>query len=40
VKGEIWLARAAAPLAAGSHVKVVGRDGLVLDVEAAPAAQS
>jgi len=40
VKGEIWLARAAAPLAAGSRIKVVGRDGLVLDVEAARAAQS
>jgi membrane-bound serine protease (ClpP class) len=33
VKGEIWLARAAAPLAAGSRVKIVGRDGLVLRVE-------
>jgi len=33
VKGEIWLARAAAPLAAGSRVKIVGRDGLVLHVE-------
>jgi hypothetical protein len=30
VKGEIWLARSNAPLTAGSHVKVVGRDGLVL----------
>jgi membrane-bound serine protease (ClpP class) len=38
VKGEIWLARSAAPLAAGSRVKIVGRDGLVLQVEAAPAA--
>jgi membrane-bound serine protease (ClpP class) len=33
VKGEIWLARAATPLAAGSRVKIVGRDGLVLRVE-------
>jgi membrane-bound serine protease (ClpP class) len=33
VKGEIWLARAAAPLAAGSRVKIIGRDGLVLRVE-------
>jgi membrane-bound serine protease (ClpP class) len=33
VKGEIWLARAAAPLAAGSRVKIVGRDGHVLRVE-------
>lgn len=33
VKGEIWLARSDAPLAAGSRVKVVGRDGLVLRVE-------
>ena len=34
LKGEIWLARCNAPLAAGSRVKVVGRDGLVLHVEA------
>ena len=33
VKGEIWLARSNAPLLAGSRVKVVGRDGLVLRVE-------
>jgi membrane-bound serine protease (ClpP class) len=33
VKGEIWLARSDTPLAAGSRVKVVGRDGLVLRVE-------
>jgi membrane-bound serine protease (ClpP class) len=33
VRGEIWLARAAAPLAAGSRVKIVGREGLVLRVE-------
>jgi membrane-bound serine protease (ClpP class) len=33
VKGEIWLARAEAPLAAGSRIKIVGRDGLVLRVE-------
>ena len=34
VKGEIWLARADAPLVAGDHVRVVDRDGLVLRVEA------
>jgi membrane-bound serine protease (ClpP class) len=34
VQGEIWLARAQAPLLAGTRVKVVGRDGLVLRVEA------
>lgn len=34
VKGEIWLARSDAPLAAGDHVSVVDRDGLVLRVEA------
>jgi membrane-bound serine protease (ClpP class) len=33
VKGEIWLARSGASLAAGSRVKIVGRDGLVLRVE-------
>ena len=33
IKGEIWLARSDASLAAGNHVKVVGRDGLVLRVE-------
>jgi membrane-bound serine protease (ClpP class) len=33
VKGEIWLARADAPLAVGSHVKVLDRDGLVLRVQ-------
>jgi membrane-bound serine protease (ClpP class) len=33
VKGEIWLARSDAPLTAGSRVKIVGRDGLVLRVE-------
>jgi membrane-bound serine protease (ClpP class) len=35
VNGEIWLARAGAPLADGSRVKVVSREGLVLRVEAA-----
>jgi membrane-bound serine protease (ClpP class) len=34
VQGELWLARAQAPLPAGTRVKVVGRDGLVLLVEA------
>jgi membrane-bound serine protease (ClpP class) len=33
VKGEIWLARADAPLAVGTHVKVLDRDGLVLRVQ-------
>ena len=33
VKGEIWLARSDAELTAGSRVKIVGRDGLVLRVE-------
>ena len=33
VKGEIWLARSDAALAAGSRVKITGRDGLVLRVE-------
>jgi membrane-bound serine protease (ClpP class) len=32
VMGEVWLARADAPLAVGSRVKVIGRDGLVLRV--------
>jgi membrane-bound serine protease (ClpP class) len=34
VQGEIWRARAASPLAAGKRVKVIGRDGLALRVEA------
>ena len=34
VAGEIWRARADAPLKAGTHIKVVKRDGLVLRVEA------
>jgi len=33
VQGEIWLARSEAALPAGSRVKIVGRDGLVLRVE-------
>ncbi len=33
VEGEIWRARAAAPLAAGVRIKVTGRRGLVLTVE-------
>jgi membrane-bound serine protease (ClpP class) len=33
VMGEIWLAHSKAPLAPGSRVKIVGRDGLVLLVE-------
>jgi membrane-bound serine protease (ClpP class) len=35
VQGEIWQARAGAPLAAGMPIKVVSRDGLVLLVESA-----
>jgi len=35
VNGEIWRARADAPLAAGAPIKVVGRNGLVLMVEQA-----
>jgi membrane-bound serine protease (ClpP class) len=34
VGGEIWLARGNAPLDPGSRIKVVGRDGLILRVEA------
>ena len=34
IAGEIWRASSDAPLAAGSRVKVLGRDGLVLRVEA------
>jgi membrane-bound serine protease (ClpP class) len=33
VKGEVWLARSEASLAAGNRVKIVGRDGLVLRVK-------
>jgi membrane-bound serine protease (ClpP class) len=33
VEGEVWRARAKAPLQPGSRVKVIGRDGLVLTVE-------
>ncbi len=33
VQGEIWRARANAPLAAGKRIKVVSRDGLALRVE-------
>jgi len=35
VQGEVWRARAAAPLAPGARVKVIARDGLVLVVEKA-----
>jgi len=35
IKGELWRARAAAPLQAGAAIKVVDRDGLVLVVEGA-----
>ncbi len=33
IQGEIWLARADAPLAAGARVKVLDRDGLTLRVQ-------
>ena len=33
VQGEIWLARADTPLAAGARIKVLDRDGLVLRVQ-------
>ena len=32
VSGQDWAARCAAPLAAGAHVRVVGADGIVLEV--------
>jgi membrane-bound serine protease (ClpP class) len=35
VNGEIWRARADAPLATGAPIKVVGRNGLLLLVEQA-----
>ena len=35
VQGEIWRARAAAPIAPGTRIKVIDRDGLVLFVEPA-----
>jgi membrane-bound serine protease (ClpP class) len=35
IKGEIWRARAGAPLQTGAPIKVVDRDGLVLVVESA-----
>lgn len=35
VKGEIWRARAAEPLAPGTRIKVINREGLVLFVEPA-----
>ncbi len=35
VAGEIWRARADAPIAAGTPIKVLNRDGLLLRVEAA-----
>ena len=34
VQGEIWRARADAPLAVGKRIKVLKRDGLILCVEA------
>ena len=35
VEGQDWAARSAAPLAAGSRIKVVGADGIVLEVKPA-----
>ena len=35
VQGERWRARAASPLHSGQPIRVVGRDGLTLLVEAA-----
>jgi membrane-bound serine protease (ClpP class) len=36
VAGELWSARSKTPVPAGRQVKVVARDGFVLDVEAEP----
>jgi membrane protein implicated in regulation of membrane protease activity len=33
VSGEDWAARAKTPLAAGTRVRVLGADGIVLEVE-------
>jgi membrane-bound serine protease (ClpP class) len=33
VQGQDWAARATAPLAAGTRIKVVGADGIVLEVK-------
>jgi membrane-bound ClpP family serine protease len=35
VEGEIWFARSSHPLAPGTRIKVVSREGLVLFVEPA-----
>jgi membrane protein implicated in regulation of membrane protease activity len=35
VEGQDWAARAATPLAAGTRIKVVGADGIVLEVKPA-----
>jgi len=35
VAGQDWAARAATPLAAGTRIKVVGADGIVLEVKSA-----
>lgn len=35
VGGELWRARAAAPLAPGDRVRIVRSDGLILDIEKA-----
>ena len=35
VAGQDWAARAASPLAAGTHIKIVGADGIVLEVKPA-----
>jgi membrane-bound serine protease (ClpP class) len=36
VAGELWSARSKSPIPAGRQVKVVARDGFILDVEAEP----
>ena len=36
VRGELWSARSQSPIKMGSHVKVVARDGFILDVETEP----
>ena len=36
VAGELWSARSNRPIPAGRQVKVVARDGFILDVEAEP----
>ena len=33
VDGELWSARSKSPIPAGNHVRVIGREGFILDVE-------